>query len=71
MTKIGFFCSILLVATIIGVTILYTIQFFYKSKSTVFSNREAAEFAPVIDLKERKFLIIFKSNVPNRYKDVY
>lgn len=57
--------------SIVGVTILYTIQFLTKSKSVVFSNREAAEFAPVIDLKERNFLIAFKSNVPDRYKYVY
>lgn len=62
---IGFFCSIVLAGSLIAVSVLYGLSFVKNKTQTVYTSLLSATNAPVIDLKEKKFLIAFRSHYPD------
>ena len=61
---IGFICSMILIGSILGIGILYGVNFFLNKNLKIYSSLETVSDAPVIDLQERKFLIALRSLYP-------
>jgi hypothetical protein len=62
---IGFLCSIVLVLSLLAVTIIYSIIFLQNKSMTIYTSLETVDNTPEIELKDKKFVIAYRTFYPN------
>jgi len=68
---VGFICSLMLILSITSVVIIESISYLQNKNSEIYVNQEASQEYPIIDLSEKKFIIVIRNiYTGSTFKDV-